>query len=262
MIKKYGIWLFAAFFTLQSCSVNTETTYYKDSGTSMESSILMDQSMMGMLKSMGDNSDMLQNNKDLGKLTTEWKSLYDIQKDEKVTLNKDSVQLLKKMFLKLNKDKGELYGISMKYDKLMPKEVESLLSQSKQLKDLPLQEVATWNGNILTIDTEKFSNTDFLKGIAAEKEDPKKTEPASKSDSVEVFGKDMANGMLGMLKMFDINFSSTLKFQKPIKSIVGKHDFVTQVDNKTVKINLKSKDLLDPERKFTNQDKKIIITTE
>ena len=88
MIKKYGIWLLTTFFTLQSCSVNTETTFYKDSGTSMESSILMDQSMMGMLKSMGDNSDMLQNNKDLGKLTTEWKSLYDIQKDEKVTLNK------------------------------------------------------------------------------------------------------------------------------------------------------------------------------
>lgn len=261
MIKKYGIWLFAALFTLQSCSVNTETTYYKDSGTSMESSILMDQSMMGMLKSMGDNSDMLQNNKDLGKLTTEWKSLYDIQKDEKVTLNKDSVQLLKKMFLKLNKDKGELYGFSMKYDKLMPKEVASLLSQSKQLKDLPFQEVAAWNGNVLTIDTEKFSNTNFLKGIATEKEDIKKKEPASKSDSIEVFGKDMANEMLGMLKMFDINFSSTLKFQKPIKSIVGKHDFVTQVDNKTVKINLKSKDLLDPERKFTNQDKKIIIKT-
>ena len=58
------------------------------------------------------------------------------------------------MFLKLNKNKDEIYGLSLKYDKLLPGEIASLLSQSKQLKSLPLPDMATWNGNTLTIDTD------------------------------------------------------------------------------------------------------------
>ncbi|AZI19521.1 hypothetical protein [Chryseobacterium taklimakanense] len=58
MTKKFGLW-FAAFLALllQSCSVNTETTYYKDSATSMESNVLMDRSTLGLLSMMGDASD-------------------------------------------------------------------------------------------------------------------------------------------------------------------------------------------------------------
>lgn len=43
MIKNTVLWVSAiVILTLQSCSVNTETTYYKDSTTSMESNILME----------------------------------------------------------------------------------------------------------------------------------------------------------------------------------------------------------------------------
>lgn len=262
MIKKYGIWLIAAIITLQSCSVNTETTYYSDSATSMESNILMDQSVLGMMNMMGNSAGTLKDSKELANLTTDWKSLYDIQKDEKITVNQDSAKVLKKMFIKLNKDKDELYGLSLKYDKLLPKEITSLLSQNKQLKNLPLQNVGTWNGKTLTIDTDKFNNTEFLAEMAKENPNSKTATLKSKSDSLEVYGKQMAQGMIGMMKMFNVNYSSTIKFQKPIKTIVGKHDFVKQIDNKTLQISLRSSDLLDNGQSLTNKDKKLIITTE
>ena len=259
MIKKFGLWFSGiAFLILQSCSINTETTYYKDSASSMESHILLDKSMLGM---MGNTSELAKD-KDLGKLTTEWKSLYDIQKDGKITLNKDSVKVLKKMFMKLNKENNEIYGLSLKYDKLLPNEIASLLSQSKQLKSLPLQNFSVWNGNTLTIDTDKFNSAGFINEIGKNASQKDASKPKTKSDSLEVYGKQMTQGMLGMMKMFNVNFSNTIKFQKPIKTIVGKHDFVKQIDNKTIQINVRTNDLLDEGKSLVNKDKKIVITTE
>lgn len=260
MIKKSGLWILGiALFILQSCSINTETTYYKDSASSMESNILLDKSMLGMMNMMGNREDPLRNPTDFGNLSTEWKSLYDIQKDGKLTLNQDSVKVLKKMFMKLNKDNNEVYGVSLKYDKLFPAEIASLVNQSKQLRKMPLQNIAVWNGNSLTIDTDKFNSAKFLDEI---ENTPTTTKPQTKSDSLEVYGKQMAQGAIGMMKMFNMNFTNTLKFQKPIKTIVGKHDFVKQIDNKTIQINVRSNDLLDGGKKLINKDKKIIITTE
>ncbi len=264
MIKKLGLWISVfALAILQSCNVSTETTYYKDSATSMESHILIDQSMLGMMNMMGNNTDVLKKSTDLGNLTTDWKSLFDLQKNGKITLNQDSAKVLKKMFLKLNKNKDEIYGLSLKYDKLLPGEIASLLSQSKQLKSLPLQDMATWNGNTLTIDTDKFNSADFIseitKNTTVKEAD---TKQKKKSDSIAAYGKQMAQSMAGLMKMVNMNFSNTLKFQKPIKSIVGKHDFVKQIDNKTIQINVRSKDLMDNGKTLVNKDKKIIITTE
>lgn len=263
MIKKLGLWISVfALAILQSCNVSTETTYYKDSASSMESHILIDQSMLGMMNMMGNNTDVLKKSTDLGNLTTDWKSLFDLQKNGKITLNQDSAKVLKKMFLKLNKNKDEVYGLSLKYDKLLPGQIASLLSQSKQLKNLPLQNVASWNGKVLTIDTEKFNSTEFLNEIAKNTPDSENTKPKTKSDSLEVYGKQMAKGMVGMMKMFNMNLNSTMKFQKPIKSIVGKHDFVKQIDNKTIQINVRTNDLLDNGKALTYKDKRIIVTTE
>ena len=262
MIKKIGLWVSGiAILALQSCSLNTETTYFKDSATSMESNILIDKGMLSMVNMLNNGNGQLPT-QDLSKLSTEWKSLYDIQKDGLITLNKDSAKVLQKLFMKVNKDKGEIYGLSLKYDRLLPNEITSLLSQSKQLRNIPLQNVGKWDGKTLTIDTEKFSSATFLSQIEdnAEKKDIKN--PKTKSDSIEAYGKKMAEGMLGMMKMFPMNFSSTIKFQKPIKSIVGRHDFVKQIDKKTIQINLRSNDLLDEKNTLKNKDKQIIITTE
>lgn len=262
-MTKMKIWLIAAgAFLVQSCSVNSETTYFKDAATSMESNILMDQSALGMLSAMNAGSGTLADSETLKNLSTEWKSLYDIQKDELITVNKDSAKVLQKMFLKINKDKGQIYGLSLKYDKLLPAEIASLFAQNKQLKSLPLQNIANWDGKTLTIDTDKFNTTEFLSQMSKTSTQDKTAIPQTKSDSLEVYGKQMAQGMLGMMKMFNMNFTSTMKFQKPITSITGKHDFVKQIDAKTIKINVRTSDLLDNGKGLTNKDRKIIITTQ
>ncbi len=264
MIKKTILWLAGAIFVLQSCSVKSESTYYPDTATSMESNILMDKTMLGMMNMMsGAGTETTKNQAGLRNLTTAWKSLYDIQKDQKITLNKDSAQVLKKMYLKLNMDNGEIMGLSLKYDKLLPKELKTLLSQSKQLKKIPLQDFGSWDGKSLTIDTEKFNSVEFLQEITKNADKPANdAAPKTKSDSMAAYGKQMASGMVGMLRMVNMNFTNTLKFQKPIKTITGKHDFVKQLDAKTIQINVRSADLLDSGKSLTNKDKKIVVTTE
>lgn len=251
------LWAIVLFMVLQSCSINTETTYYKDSATSMKSNILMDKSVMGMMSMMGPDSKKLN---DLDKLPTDWTSLYSVQKHGKVTLNEDSAKVLKKVYMKVDKDKNEIVGLSLKYDKLMPSEITQLLASDKRLKKIPLQDVAVWNGKSLTINTDKFNSDGIIK-MLEEKEPEEKTVPKTKSDSVEAYGKQMASGMAGMLRMFNLTFTNTLKFQKPIRSIEGKHDFVKQIDDKTIEITIRSNDLVDG-KNLVNKDKKVVITTE
>ncbi|SHE42361.1 hypothetical protein [Chryseobacterium vrystaatense] len=258
MIKQMKfLWAAILFIMLQSCSINTETTYYKDAATSMHSNILMDKNVMGMMSMMGSDSKKLS---ELDKLPTDWTSLYTVQKHGKVTLNEDSAKVLKKVYMKVDKDKNEIVGLSLKYDKLMPSEITQLLASDKRLKKIPLQDIAVWNGNSLTINTEKFNSDGILK-MLEEKDSEQKKVPQTKSDSIEAYGKQMASGMAGMLRMFNLTFTNTLKFQKPIKSIEGKHDFVKQVDHKTVEIIVRSNDLLD-NKNLVNKDKKVVITTE
>ena len=258
MIKNFKfILIFAVLWMMQSCSVKTETTYYKDSATSMESNVLMDKSALGMMNMMNPGG----NAPDLSKLSTNWKSLYDIQRESIINLNPDSVKVLKKLFMKLNKIDGEFAGISLKYDKLLPQEIQNLLTQSKYLRNMPLQDAGKWNGKTLTIDTEKFNMGEALSKLEETASEPRKT-PVTKRDSIETYGRQMARGMVGMMKMFDMNITSTMKFQRPISSISGRHDFVKQIDKNTVQINVRTKDLFDENKKLKNKDRQIIITTE
>lgn len=94
MIKQMKfLWAAVLLIILQSCSINTETTYYKDAATSMKSNILMDKNVMGMMSMMGSDPKKLS---ELDKLPTDWTSLYTVQKHGKVTLNEDSAKVLKK----------------------------------------------------------------------------------------------------------------------------------------------------------------------
>lgn len=258
LMSKFKFLIVPLIALLQACSVNTDTTYYKDTSTSLESHMTIDKSMSGMMNLVGD-SPAGAASAELKKLTTEWKSLYDIQKDGLVNLHSDSAKVLKKLFMKVSKDDGNITGISVKYDKLMPGEVRQLISKSRQLQSIPFQNASRWDGNTLTIDTEKLNMGSFI----SQMEKAETTEkPATKQDSITAYGKQMASGMIGMLRMFDMKMTSTLKFQRPIKHITGQHDYVKQVDKNTVKISLSSKQMLDEEKRLTHQDPKIIITTE
>lgn len=259
MLKKIPFLIVPLLALLQACSVNTDTTYFKDTATSMESHMAIDKSMSGLMNLVGDSSTTGATG-ELKKLGTEWKSLYDIQKDGLVNLNSDSVKVLKKLFLKVTKEEGDITGISVKYDKLMPNEVRQLISKSSHLQRIPFQNAGKWDGKTLTIDTEKLNMGSLISQMEKTPETTEK--PTTKQDSITAYGKQMASGMMGMLRMFDMKMNSTLKFQRPIKSIVGKHDYVKQLDKNTVKISLSSKQLLDENKKLKHKDPKIIITTE
>ncbi len=254
MLRYFFITLTALLLT--SCSVNSETTYYNDSASSMQTDILIDQSMLSVM------APALTNQPNYQKLTTKWQSLYDLQKDAKITLNKDSVKVLQKLFVRLNKDQGQVYGLSLKYDKLMPGEVAQLFSQSKQLKRLPLQNISTWNGKTLTLNTEALKADALMNTVRNIASEPAVGTPKTKSDSLEMYGREMAEGMLGMMKMFPVTISNTIKFQKPIKTISGKHDYIKQIDKRTIQISLRSTDALENKKQLTHSDPKIIIVTE
>lgn len=256
MIKKLKFWLVAtAALTIQSCSVNTETTYYPDTSSSLESHIKVDQMLMGMMKSQDTNTAQLQ------KFPNEWKSLYDIQKNQKIIANPDSSAVLKKVFMKVNKTNNEIYEISFKYNQLKPQEIASAFSRGDNKRLMALQNIGSWNGKQLIIDTEKFSIADRLEDIESSPSELNKN-PSNKQDSLKAYGKQMTSGLLGALKMFNVNITNTIKFQKPIKSIEGKHDFVEQIDKKTVRVKVRTSELLEEGKTLKNRDKKIIITTE
>lgn len=64
------------------------------------------------------------------------------------------------------------------------------------------------------------------------------------------------------MMMFFKNIGTTLKFESKIKSITGKHDWLKQVDDYSVRIEYDLKALNNKDSKFKNADRKIIIITE
>ena len=78
-------------------------------------------------------------------------------------------------------------------------------------------------------------------------------------------GEDKAKdkeAMKNMLKMFKMTFTNTIKFDQKIKSIQGKHDWITQKDDRTLLLTLNLSELSDDVKKLKNQDSKITIITE
>lgn len=64
------------------------------------------------------------------------------------------------------------------------------------------------------------------------------------------------------MMMFFKNIGTTLKFENKIKSITGKHDWLKQVDDYSVRIQYDLKTMYDKDPKLKNADKKIVIVTE
>lgn len=238
--------------TLQSCNVNSEIVYHKDAA----STTVMDIDVREFMKEMkAMTPDSLKDKKEFGdmdKLPTTWTSLYDIDKEEGrlKTTNPDSVRIMKKIFMKSNKEGKEVAGFSLKMDHFTAQDYTALNNFTKQEK-LPIDQNVynNWNGKVLTIDTENFNLKNLQEALA------------SKSPEL---GTDESMGKLeGMIMMFFKNIGTTLKFENKIKSITGKHDWFKQIDDHSVRIQYDLKAMFDKETaKPKNSDKKIIIVTE
>ncbi|WP_292009991.1 hypothetical protein [Chryseobacterium sp.] len=246
MRKIVFIFFILNLFLLQSCSFNSEVTYYKDSTSTITADLYMKE-MITSMKSMF--SDSLVSKKDLEeieKFPRTWTSVYDFEKmkDGKVaTQNPDSIRLMKKVFMKSNFEDKDFTGISLKMDRFSPSDYDYIKKGFSKTDNLPvdINTVNNWNGKNLIINTENF-NKDMLPNI----DDSEKTEEA-----------------LQMVKMMYQNISVTLKFENKIKSITGKHDWVIPVDDHTVKITYDMETISgESKTPLTHADKKIVIVTE
>ncbi len=256
-MKKYlFFFLVAAVFTLQSCSINTEITYFKDA-TSTSIIDIDAKEMIGFLNSK--DSANIKGLGELEKLPKEWTSFYEMEKNEekKIPQNPDSVKLMKKIFIKSKFDGDELSGISLKLDKFTVKEYEDFTKAETERKrggNIPVNQdlLTNWTGKTLTINTSAFNLDSLGKTIG----DDDSTKEATTPEEQE----EQRKQTKAMMEMMKLKVEYKLIFESKIKEIKGRHDWIEQVDNQTIIINL------DPEKlsntNLKNKDKIITIITE
>lgn len=254
-MKKYQLFSFAIvlFTFLQSCTITSENTFHKDATTSMLMTINMKEAM-GLVKGMGE-ADSPNSAVKFPKYSKNWESLYDSEKKkalengEKFAPAEDTARVMKKVFTKMNVDKsGEMEGFSLKYDRLTNAELLTL-SAKKTNANVPMSSsnFGAWDGKTMVLDLTKINADELMK-----------------NDQLPAGGdkeKDNA-GMKNMAKMFKMTFLNTIKFDKKIKTIKGKHDWVTQKDGHTLLLSVDLGELADDHLKLKNKDSKITITTE
>ncbi|GAA5099275.1 hypothetical protein GCM10023210_36490 [Chryseobacterium ginsengisoli] len=250
-MKKILFFLFVILFVIQSCSVESEVIFHKDKASSTMINIDMKDAMTILKARLADTSKTKKSGiEDIGTLPKNWTSAYGyLKKKEWKIKDPDSIKILKKIFVKSNFDNTEMSGFSLKMDRFSK---DDYFSTKKILKNnqLPIDQLAmnSWDGKTLTIDTENLS-LNGLKDILSNHE----------LTSLQ------AKTSLEYAKMIYKKIGTTLKFDKKIKSISGKHDWITKVDDYSVRINYDLSYLFSEEKgrkPLVNSDKQIIITTE
>lgn len=246
-MKKILFLFIVSLFTLQACSIHSEIVYHKDAASSSVTDIDMKQFMAEMKAMTPDSMKQQKEFGEMDKLPTEWTSLLDMQKKDgkQQTTDPDSIKIMKKIFMKMNRENNEPAGISLKMDHFTQADYRLLSSYNKKEK-LPLDQniFNNWDGKTLTINTENFN----LKNI----------EEILRSKA----SKEEAEKVQGMISMFFKSIGTTLKFENKIESVTGKHDWVKQIDAYTIKINYDLKAMYDKDTPLKHSDQKIVIVTE
>ena len=233
---------------MQSCSVNTDVTLHKDT----TSSLLLNaefKELMDMVKQQGGADGKMEG---LDKLPKEWTSLYDMElKEGKKVKNPDSIRLMKKMFVKGNYLINDITGMSVRMDRFTKadyKTIENLEKNSTEAK-LPVNNkfAVSWDGKKIVLNTKDVSMKGMDDLVAnGSSEDGEEMDPEQTSQ---------------MMKMMLKKMVTNLKFESDIKSITGKHDWIKQIDKRTVRIEYDINNL-DQSTKLTNNDPQIVIVTE
>ena len=243
---------------LQSCSVMSEITYFKDATSTSLVEIDAKQTL-SMVKAFAiDSSGEKGSLEELEKLPKTWTSFYEIQKQkEKFPKNPDSIQLLKRAFMKSNFENDELSGFSLKLERFSAQDYKDFdrMNEGKHEKiQLKNQIFTNWDGKKLTIDTNDL-NFESMDGLLKEKEEDENL------SSEEI--KQKKEQVKAMMQMFDMKMMTTLKFENKIKNISGKHEWFQKIDDYSVQINFDFKKMFDEKPSENKTDnEKIIITTE
>ncbi|WP_277115501.1 hypothetical protein [Chryseobacterium sp.] len=245
-MKNSVVLFLISLFTLQSCSVNSEIVYHQDAASTSVMDIDTREFMSEMMAMTPDSLKQKEFG-EMDRLPATWTSMYDLAKQEGKlkTENPDSIRIMKKVFMKSMKEEQKLAGFSFKMDHFTAEDYQVLKNFTKTEK-IPLDQniYNHWDGKTLTINTDNFN----LKSI----------EEAIKTKS----SKEESEKIAGMMVMFFKKIGTTIKFESPIKSISGKHDWVKQIDDHSIRIDYDLKAIYDQDTKLKNADKKIIIVTE
>lgn len=246
-MKKIFSLFILSLLTLQSCTINSEIVYHKDGA----SSTIMDidvREFMEEMKAMSPDSLNKKEFSEMDKMPTTWTSMYDLDKKEGTlkTKDPDSIKVMKKIFMKSNKENNEYSGFSLKLDHFTKSDLNSLDDLTKGEK-LPIDQNVynDWDGKTLTINTENFNLKNIEEALQSKTSKEEETLPKE-----------------GMVSMLFKQIGTTLKFENKIKSISGKHDWLKQIDDHSVRLEYDIKALYDNESKLKHSDKKVIIITE
>ena len=218
MLKKFTFWLIPLLaIILQACAVDSVTTYHQDKTTSILMNIDMEE-LLGMAKNMGgDSANSDKKFKDFEMYPRDKKNMYEIMQEDSekkgipMTKDKDSIQIMKKMFVKSNFENNEMTGIAFKMDRLTPEEIKNFSRTSKKSNFISAtsSDNTIWDGKTLTLDTEYFNPQTFSETLKKEMTLEAKTDSA----------KAEAESALAMMKMFNTKFNNKIKFESKIKSI-------------------------------------------
>lgn len=230
---------------LQSCNVSSEIIYHNDATSTSVTDIDMKRFLAEIRAATPDS--LKDEYSDLNQYPVVWTNLQELeQKSREVKeTNPDHIRLMKKIFMKANRENNSLTGVSLKTEHFN-KDDYTVLSSYLKAEKLPVEQniFNDWDGKVLTINTKNFNLKNIEASITSNrtKDNPQKIE--------------------GMMMMYFKNISTILKFENKIKSIRGKHDWLKQVDDYTVKITYDLKAMYELEKELKNADENIIITTE
>ncbi|UHO38541.1 hypothetical protein H5J24_24100 [Chryseobacterium capnotolerans] len=246
-MKKIFFLLSICLFILQSCNVSSEIVYHKDATSTSVTDIDMRRFLAEVRAATPDSLKDKDEYSDLNKYPAAWTNLQELeQKSREVKdTNPDHIRIMNKIFMKTNRENEAPTGVSLKTEHFNQDDY-TILSNYLKAEKLPVEQniFNPWDGKVLTINTENFNLKNIQASITSSrtKDDPQKIE--------------------GMMMMYFKNIGTTLKFENKIKSITGKHDWLKQIDDYTLKITYDLKALYEQETTFKNSDQKIIIVTE
>ena len=136
-MKKTIVLFLISLFTLQSCNINTEVIYHKDTATSMITDVDT-REFMAEMQAMTPDSLKQEKFNELDRFPTVWTSMHDILKKEGKLKkeNQDTLRMLKKVFLKSTKDANNPIpaGFSFKMDHFTPHDYEIIKNFNKNEK--------------------------------------------------------------------------------------------------------------------------------
>lgn len=240
--------LAAVLITLQSCSVNTDVTLHKDTTSSLQ----MDAEFKEMLTMIRQQAGSEENTKSLEKIPRVWTSFYDMEMKEGSKIkNVDSIRLMKKMFVKSNYVVNEMSGISFRMDRFTKEDYQALekMQQHNTEDKLPVNNkvAMNWDGKKLVLNTRDFS-TKAISDMLSK----------GQSDGTDEADPEQTKQMMQMMMK---KMVTTLKFESDIKSVTGKHDWVKQLDKRSIRIEYDVTNL-EMDKSLTNNDPQITIITE